>query len=77
VLAHAKVERLRAPQCKPRIEWSSHGAGRVVDELEPLAESVVPDDRNPADHVAVAVQVLGGRVEHDVRAKVERALEKR
>ena len=45
------------------------GAGRVEDELQARGEVVVVHDRDAADHVAVAVQVLGGGVVDDVRAE--------
>ena len=52
-----------------------HRAGGVEDELQPRREVVVVHDGDAADHVGVAVQVLGRGVVDDVGAEVERPLE--
>src|SRR6059058_889183 len=75
VLPHAKSEGLGAAQREPAVERPGHGARRVLDEPDPLGEVVGVHDHHSADHVAVAVQVFGGRVKHDVGAQLERPLE--
>ena len=59
------------------VERTRYRASRVEDELHALGEIVVAHDRDSAHHVAVSVQVFGGRVIHDVRAVIEWPLEVR
>ena len=75
VLPHAERERLGAAQREPAVERPRHRARRVLDEPDALGQVVAVHDHHPPHHVAVAVQVLGGRVQHDVGAELERALE--
>ena len=75
--AHAQVQRLGAAEREPRIERTGHGAGGIVDELQPRGEVVVAQHGDAADHVAVSVQILRRRVVDDVRAELERPLEER
>ena len=77
MLAHPQGERLGAAQCQPAVERPGHRAGPVLDEREPLGEVVPRRDQHPAHHVAVAVQVLGRGVEHEVGPELEGALEVR
>ena len=51
---------------------------RKRQPLAPLGLALVAaDDRDAADHVGVAVQILGGRVHDDVEAQFERTLHER
>ena len=50
-------------------------AGRVLRERQPLAERRVGHHQRAADHVGMAAEVLGGRVDHHVGAERERVLQ--
>ena len=73
---HAQRERLDSAQGEERIEGTRHAAHRVLQVGDALLESlVVPHDRSSADGIGVPVQVLRGRVHHDVEAVLERTLD--
>ena len=74
---HPHGERLHAAQHEVAVERAGHRAGRVLGEAQAVGEVVVVDGDEPADHVAVAAEVLGGRVHDDVGAERERLLEVR
>ena len=78
VALHAQGQRLDAAQHQEAVERPGDRADRVLQEAEPLAQSALAvaaaDDGDAADHVGVAVQVLGGRVHDDVEAELERPL---
>ena len=75
---HPQRQRLEAAQRQERIERPLDAADRVLQEAEPLAQfAVVADDRDAADHVGVAVEILGGRMHHQVEAVFERTLHDR
>ncbi|MNI46815.1 hypothetical protein D3C73_1012990 [compost metagenome] len=49
-----------------------------MQEAQALGQfGVLPDHGDAADHVGVTVEVFGGRVQHDVEAKLQRALDPR
>ena len=73
----AEVERPEPAQHQEAIERAGHAAHRVLEEPEPLGDRRVAGDRDPEDRVAVAREVLRRRVEDDVRAEVQRTLERR
>ena len=75
VAVHPHGERLDAAEHEVAVERGRHGTGRVLDEAQALGEVVVVDGDEPADHVAVAAEVLGGRVHHDVGAERQRLLQ--
>src|SRR5690606_562457 len=49
-------------------------SSRVLQEADALMEVVIPDDQQPPDDVRVSVEVLGRRMEDDVRPLCKRAL---
>ena len=59
------------------VERRRHRAGRVLREAQPLGQLVVVDGDEPADDVAVAAEVLRGRVHDDVGAERQRLLQVR
>src|SRR6476619_218087 len=77
VARHSEMKRLRATQCEPRVERTRHRARCVLNEIDAIGEVVVAHDRNPADHVAMAVEIFRRRMIDDVRAVLERFLEER
>ena len=77
VRAHAYRKRLHPAQHEPRVERAGHGAERLLQEVEALGERVVVGGDEAADHVAVAAEVLGRRVDDEVGAEVERLLQVR
>ncbi len=72
---HPDPERLDPAQGEIGVEGAGNGPGGVLQEPEPLEESWVTGDKGPADDVAVAAEVLGRRVQHDVGAELERTLQ--
>src|SRR5581483_11808886 len=77
VALDAEAERLDPAQREPAVLRARHGADRVLEELELLVERLVARHERAAEDVRVAVDVLGRRVEHDVRSELERALDDR
>ena len=74
---HPHAQRLDTAQHEVAVERRGHGAGRVLGEPQPLGQLVVVDRQEPADHVAVTAEVLGGRVHDDVGAERDRLLQVR
>ena len=76
--AHSQIERLDAAQDEEAVERSGNRADGVVQEGESLAQPgvafVTTHDGDAADHVGVAVQILGRRVHDDVETLFERPL---
>ena len=70
-------ERPQPAQHEEAVERPGHGAHRVLEEAQPLGQVVAIGHGDPADGVRVAGEVLRRRVEHDVRAERQRALEGR
>ena len=77
VLAHPQRQRLDAAQDEPRVERAGHRAERVLQELQPLGDRRVVRADEAADDVGVAADVLRRRVDDDVGAVLERALQVR
>ena len=71
----AQGERAQAAQDEEAVERAGDGAQGVLEEAKPLGHLRAARDRDPADRVRVAGQVLRGRVEDDVRPEFERTLE--
>ena len=59
------------------VHRTEDGAGGILDEAQPVLVVLVGDDDDAADAVAVAVQELGGAVQHDVGAQGQRAAARR
>ena len=77
VLPHPDRERLDPAQHQPGVERSGDRPERLLEEVETFRECVVVGRDESADRVAVAAEVLGGRVHDDVRAQRERLLQVR
>ncbi len=73
----AKTHRVNSAQDEETVEWSGDAALGVLVPAIFLEQPPRPKDESPADQVAVASEVLRGRVHDDVRAEFERALEDR
>ena len=76
-LAHAQRQRLQAAQREEAVERAADRADGVLQEPDLLGELRVRRHRDAADHVGVAVQILGRRVHDDVGAELERPLHPR
>ena len=75
VALHPQGEGPEAAQDQEAVERPGHAAHRVLEEPEPLGDGVARGDRDAEDRVRVPAEVLGGRMEHDVGAELERPLE--
>ena len=75
---HPQVQRLQAAQGEETVERALHRAHRVLQEGQLFAQfGVVAHHQHAADHVGMAVEVLGRRMHDDVGAVFERALQDR
>ena len=77
VALHPDRQRLQAAEHEPAVEGPGHGPERLLQELQPLGDGRVVHGDEAADHVRVAAEVLRRRVDDDVGAELERALEVR
>ena len=75
VLRHAERKGLGAPQDQPRVHRAENRARGVLHELQPLDVVVAVGDDDPADAVAVAVEVFRRAVRDEIGAKLERPLD--
>mmetsp|Transcript_8571 Transcript_8571/g.35718 ORF Transcript_8571/g.35718 Transcript_8571/m.35718 type:complete len:220 (-) Transcript_8571:396-1055(-) len=75
VLAHAQVEGLDAAHGEEAVERRLHRAHAVLEAAEARMQLVRVGDEHAAEYVRVAVDVLGHRVHHEVRAQREGPLE--
>jgi len=72
---HAQRKCLDAPQHEEAVEQSGDRTDRVLQKRQPLGQfGVLADDSNATNHVGVAVQILGRRVDNRAATMVERAL---
>ena len=74
MLAHAHAQRADAPNQQPAIEGARYGTEVVLPVGDARAQLGRARDDGAADQVAVAAQVLGGAVDHQVDAPVDRLL---
>jgi SufS family cysteine desulfurase len=78
VSLHAHVEGFDAAQRKVAVERAGNGTDGVVQELESFemfgVAFVAADHGDAADHVRVAVEILGTRMDDDVEAEFQRPL---
>jgi hypothetical protein len=77
VLVHADREGLGPAHRQVGVERSGHAARAVLQEREGGVELGVVGHQDAADDIGVSADVLGGGVQHDVRAQRERLLEVR
>ena len=70
------VHRFQPLQQQPRIERAERGAGVTQEGRQRLGELVVAQD-GAAQAAALAVDVLGGRIDHDIGAELQRTLKGR
>src|SRR5215213_3886269 len=75
VLTHPKRKGLDTPQSQPAVHWSWHSTRGVLNKSQTLRQIIPPCHQQPADHVTVAIQILGGGVQYDVGAVLQRPLE--
>ena len=71
---HPHRQGLAPLQGEPGHERRHDAPGRVLHEAHRLGLALVRADHRPAHRRVVAVQVLGGGVDHEVRTKLEGAL---
>ena len=72
---HADRQRLGAAQHQPRVHRSEDGALGVLHESQPLDVIVAHGHHDAADAVAVTVEKLGGAVDDEVGAELDRTLD--
>ena len=74
---HAQMQGLQPAHGQEGVERAGDGADRVLQEAHLLGQLVTPGDHDAADDVGMAIEVLGGRVQHQVGAVFQRALQHR
>ena len=75
---HACAQRAAAAQDQPSAERRQRRAGDVQPVRDLLRQRIVlREHQRAAEHVAVAAEILGGRMHHHVRAQRQRALQQR
>src|SRR5260370_34206931 len=75
VLAHTHRQRLDAAQREPAIEGARYASGSVLIELDGLVDFLIAGDESAANDIAMAVDVLGRAMHHDIRAQFQWLLE--
>ena len=75
MLLHAQRQRLDAAQNQEALEGRQNSAGGFLHQVKTLLVLRLAADKRAAQPVRVAVEKLGGRVHHDVRAQRQRALQ--
>src|SRR6478672_10880022 len=77
VLAHTYCQRLDAAEHEPAVERPGHGAEGLLQEREPFRDGWIVRCREAADDVGMAAEIFRRRMDDDVRAELQRALEER
>ena len=77
MLLDAQIQRLQTADVKPGIKRGRHGARGILQERDLVADLLVVEHDRAADHVGMAADVLGRRVDHHVGAIIERMLQHR
>ena len=67
VAVHAYGQGLDAAQHKEAIQRAGHRTHRVLQEGQPIVQLTRAHYDRASDHIRVAAQVLGRRVDHQVR----------
>ena len=75
VTLHAHCQRLDASQYQEAIHRSGYGADSVLEECQPVKQCTLPHGQRAAHDVRVTAKVLGCRVNDNVCAQIERALQ--
>src|SRR5207237_10613189 len=68
---HPNGEGLDAAQGEESVEGTGYAADGVLQESELFFMNGLAQDSGAADHVGMPVQVLRGRVHHDVEAELQ------
>jgi len=71
------IQGSQAAQCEVTVERCAGNPGRVGPPCQRFVQCRVGGHHRTADHVAVAVDVFGGGMHHDVRAERDRLLQRR
>ncbi len=76
VHAQARIQRAQATQGQEGIERWTRQAQRVAPPHQLLVHCRITRDHCPAHHIAVAVDVLRGGMQHQVRTERQRLLQR-
>ena len=72
---------MRASEAAKRqegVERSLNGADRILQKRQPFAElGILAHDRDAPHHVGMAIEIFGGRMDHEIKAVLERTLDPR
>src|SRR5690242_18885664 len=73
---HPVGQRVDPSQCQPAVEWRGHRAAVYLRPARTLEQIVVvARDQRPANDIAMATYIFGGRMAHHVDSAVERPLQ--
>src|SRR3954451_18285558 len=73
LLANAELERFQAAAGEEALEGTHHPTSSVLQEVELVVERLLTHDERAAEQVAMAAEVFGGRMHHDIGAELQRA----
>jgi hypothetical protein len=74
---HPQVQRLQALEQHPGVERGHRRAGLAQEHVHVLLDEILGGEDDAAEAAALAVDVLGGRIDDAIRAERERALPQR
>ena len=77
VLTHPQHQGLEPAHGQVGVERARHRAGAVLQERKRRVEFLVVGQQGATHHVGVPADVLGGGMQHDVRAEQQRLLQRR
>ncbi|MCU0823335.1 MAG: PhoU domain-containing protein, partial [Leptospira sp.] len=72
---HPQVQGLQAPQHQEAVHRAWGGPAAVLDEGKPFGQGIIVHHQRTHHHIAVAAEVLGDAVHHQVRTHVKRVLQ--
>ena len=73
--AHAQVQRLQAFQVQPGVEGADRRAGVADEGLQVIVQEVLAAQHHSAQGSALAVDVFGRGMDHDMGAELHRSLQ--
>jgi hypothetical protein len=74
---HAQVEGFDAPENQETILRTRDSATGILNEVESLRQFRILYNQTSVYYIRVAAYIFGGRVQHDIRAEIERVLQVR
>src|SRR5437763_1200276 len=77
MLSYPQMQGLNAPYQQPAVERSENSSACILKEFDLLSQLGVGCDHETGDEIAMATQVLGARMNHQVCTQQQRLLQGR